>query len=191
MGMEKFLKTIRANPEKAESLYGKFEKMVEEEEKDQDGSGANLSRQPPLMRSQRTVESKTGGVPGAELGTRDEDQDSGLSGTGKDFKSAHRVVELVKREATEKNAKKKTGINSEEKNKKDRQVKNKKKTQKKNTENNNAKTNKDRKLKNKKKMEKKRKIKRKVKNKRKNNTKVEKNRKVKDKANQKTGINSE
>ena len=56
--MEKFLKTIRANPEKAESLYGKFEKMVEEEEKDQDGSGANLSRQPPLMRSQRTVESK-------------------------------------------------------------------------------------------------------------------------------------
>ena len=56
--VEMFLKTIRANPEKAESLYGKFEKMVEEEEKDQDGSGANLSRQPPLMRSQRTVESK-------------------------------------------------------------------------------------------------------------------------------------
>ena len=97
--MEKFLKTIRANPEKAESLYGEFEKvvdgpsgehasqlslglgdeemqlvekflkivranpdkaekMVEEEEKDQDGAGANLSRQPPLMRSQRTVERK-------------------------------------------------------------------------------------------------------------------------------------
>ena len=51
--MEKFLKTIRANPDKVESLYGKFF-----EEKDQDGSGANLSRQPPLMRSQRTVESK-------------------------------------------------------------------------------------------------------------------------------------
>ena len=49
---------LMANPEKAESLYGEFEKMVEEEEKDQDGSGANLSRQPPLMRSQRTVESK-------------------------------------------------------------------------------------------------------------------------------------
>ena len=29
---------------------------------------------------------QTGGVPGAELGTRDEDQDSGLSGSGKDFK---------------------------------------------------------------------------------------------------------
>merc|ERR1712037_721993 len=80
--VEMFLKTIRANPDKVESLYGKFEKMVEEEEKDQDGSGANLSRQPSLMRSQRTVESKTGGVPGAELGTRDQgqdqDQDSGL-----------------------------------------------------------------------------------------------------------------
>ena len=50
--VEMFLKTIRANPEKAESLYGKFEKMVEEEEEDQDGSGANLRR------SQRTVESK-------------------------------------------------------------------------------------------------------------------------------------
>ena len=49
--MEKFLKIVRANPEKAE-------KMVEEEEKAQDGSGANLSRSPPLMRSQRTVESK-------------------------------------------------------------------------------------------------------------------------------------
>ena len=51
--VEMFLKTIRANPEKLESLYGKFF-----EEKDQDGSGANLSRQPPLMRSQRMVESK-------------------------------------------------------------------------------------------------------------------------------------
>ena len=56
--MEKFLKTIRANPGKAESLYGKFERMVEEEENDQDGSGASLSRQPPLMRSKRTVENK-------------------------------------------------------------------------------------------------------------------------------------
>ena len=27
--MEKFLKTIRANPEKAESLYGEFEKVVD------------------------------------------------------------------------------------------------------------------------------------------------------------------
>ena len=49
---------MMANPEKAGSLNGKFENMVEEEEKDQDGLGANLSRQPPLMRSQRTVESK-------------------------------------------------------------------------------------------------------------------------------------
>ena len=56
--IERFLKTVRANPEKAESLYGKFERMVEEEEKDQDGLGASLSRQPPLMRSKRTVENK-------------------------------------------------------------------------------------------------------------------------------------
>ena len=49
--MEKFLKTIRANPERAK-------KMVEEEEKDQDGSGASINRQPPLMRSKRAVENK-------------------------------------------------------------------------------------------------------------------------------------
>ena len=56
--MEKFLKIIRANPEKAETRYRKFEKMVEEEEKDQDGSDAKLMRvrgEPPSMRSKRAT----------------------------------------------------------------------------------------------------------------------------------------
>ena len=51
--IEKFLKIVRADPEKAE-------KMVEEEEKDQDGSDAKLMRvrQPPSMRSKRVAEKK-------------------------------------------------------------------------------------------------------------------------------------
>ena len=58
--MEKFLKIIRANPEKAETRYGKFEKMVEEEEKVRDGTSAQLMRirQPPLMRRKRSTEKK-------------------------------------------------------------------------------------------------------------------------------------
>ena len=53
LGEEEILKMIRANPEKAE-------KMVEEEEKDEDGSGAKLMRvrQPPSMRSKRAAEIK-------------------------------------------------------------------------------------------------------------------------------------
>ena len=51
--MEKFLKIIRANPEKAE-------KLVEEEEKVRDGTSAQLMRirQPPLMRRKRASEKK-------------------------------------------------------------------------------------------------------------------------------------
>ena len=51
--MEKLLKIVRENPEKAE-------KMVEEEEKDQDGTSAQLMRirQPPLMRRKRASEKK-------------------------------------------------------------------------------------------------------------------------------------
>ena len=61
MVIEKFLKIVRANPEKAETRYGKFEKMVEEEEKDQDGSDAKLMRvrgEPPSMRSKRATEKR-------------------------------------------------------------------------------------------------------------------------------------
>ena len=58
--VEKFLKIVRANPEKAETRYGKFEKMVEEEEKVRDGTSAQLMRirQPPLMRRKRSTEKK-------------------------------------------------------------------------------------------------------------------------------------
>ena len=51
--VKKILKIIRANPEKAE-------KMVEEEEKDRDGTSAQLMRirQPPLMRRKRSTEKK-------------------------------------------------------------------------------------------------------------------------------------
>lgn len=60
--LQKFLDIIRANPVKAESLYGKFQKIVEEEQrsKDQYRSGANLMRvrQPPSMRSKRAAEKR-------------------------------------------------------------------------------------------------------------------------------------
>ena len=58
--VEKFLKIVRANPEKAETRYGKFEKMVEEEEKVRDGTSAQLMRirQPPLMKRKRSTEKK-------------------------------------------------------------------------------------------------------------------------------------
>ena len=60
--LQKFLDVIRANPEKAESLYGKFQIIVEEEEKDkdQDVSGANLMRvrQPSSMRRKREAKKR-------------------------------------------------------------------------------------------------------------------------------------
>ena len=60
--LQKFLDVIRANPEKAESLYGKFQIIVEEEEKDkdQDVSGANLMRvsQPSSLRRKRMAEKR-------------------------------------------------------------------------------------------------------------------------------------
>ena len=51
--VKKILKIVRANPEKAE-------KMVEEEEKDRDGSSGQLMRirQPPLMRRKRAAEKR-------------------------------------------------------------------------------------------------------------------------------------
>merc|ERR1711890_15347 len=65
---------IRSNPEQAESLYGKFEKIVEEEEeeKDQDGSGAKLSPQPPLLRYQGSLASSDN-VPTEDIGRSGQD----------------------------------------------------------------------------------------------------------------------